>query len=249
MFDRKKYKKFAKMQLKSRWRVPVLMTLFSFLIIIAFQIPEILNDAKTFKDRDALYEFYEDNNLSLSITEQLQLSSLSIRETVTTILGWLVLFAEFSLLFAMQSVFVKMSHGPEPVNFSDFIEGLSLWAKGVVAGLWKTLWIFLWSLLFLFPGIVKYYAYSQTEYLLLEYPNLSVTKAMRISIAITNGHKGDLFIQDVSFLGWWILATIPLGIGNLWLFPYMSMTKVNSFHGLLKEAVSRGIVTREDFTN
>lgn len=247
MFDRKKYKKFAKMQLKSRWATPVMMTLFTALILTLMNLPGIRRDIQDIRENQALYEFSEENGIG--ITGEMFFSAPSSRGFLDEIVSWLAVFAEFVLIFAMIGVYVKMSHGPEPVKFGTFIEGFSLWSKGILCGLWKSLWTLLWSLLFLFPGIVKSYAYSQTEYLLLEYPELSVTKAMRISILITRGHKGDLFVQDISFLGWAFLASVPFGLGWLWLFPYISMTKVNSFHALLKEAAQAGLISQEDLKN
>ena len=139
-----------------------------------------------------------------------------------------------------------MSKGPQPVKFSDFIDGFSLWGRGILGGLWIYLWTFLWALLFIIPGIIKSYAYSQTLYLLAEYPELSVTKAMKVSIEITKGKKGSLFIMDLSFIGWAILAALSLGIGYLWLVPYINMTKTNAYHGMLKDAVTEGRIKEED---
>ncbi len=243
MFDRKKYKRFAKMQLKSRWSTPVVMTVVTMAIVSLMNIPEL---RRTLQDSAAMLQFSESNGIDITRQFFLSTTDPTPRSVFGSLASWAALFVQFILVFAMTNVYVKMSRSPEAVRFSNFIDSLSLWSKAVPCGLWKSLWLFLWSLLFFFPAVVKYYAYSQTEYLLLEYPELSVTKAMRISILITGGHKGDLFIQDLSFLGWAVLASIPAGLGCFWLLPYISMTKVNAFHGLLKDAVSSGILTRED---
>ena len=152
----------------------------------------------------------------------------------------------FVLEIAEINLYLKMSISPEPVSFGTFIEGFALWARGILASLWAGLWIFLWSLLFIIPGIVKAYAYSMTLYLVAENPELSVTKALKISKEITKGHKMDLFILDLSFIGWEFLCLFTAGIGYLWLVPYINMTKTNAYHALLKEAVSSGNITVED---
>ena len=85
-----------------------------------------------------------------------------------------------------------------------------------------------------------------TLYLVAENPELSVTKALKISKEITKGHKMDLFILDLSFIGWEFLCLFTAGIGYLWLVPYINMTKTNAYHALLKEAVSSGNITVED---
>ena len=106
--------------------------------------------------------------------------------------------------------------------------------------------IFLWSLLFFIPGIIKTYAYSQTFFLVVEYPKLSIRKAIRVSQEITKGHKLDIFVTQMSFLGWSILALLTAGIGFLWLRPYYYMTMTNVFHAILQEAVTAGRITAED---
>ena len=237
MFDRKKYKKFAKMQLKKRWNTPLLMTLISYFIIMLLQVNDIFNMFRTFNTA----EFAFGTNAFFFVSAEDPYSFFS------GLLNWLALLIEFILIFANITVFLKMSRGPEPIQFGNFIEGLAQWGRATLAGLWQLLWIFLWTLLFIIPGIVKAYSYSQMFWLLAEFPDLSVTKSMRISKEITNGHKGDLFIMDLSFLGWAILATIPAGLGWLWLSPYIAMSKTNAYHALLKEAVDSGKLTAEDF--
>ena len=76
----------------------------------------------------------------------------------------------------------------------------------------RDIYSFLWSLLFIIPGIVKAYAYSMTEYILYENPRLSAGEAIRISNAMTQGFKGELFVFDLSFILWNLLSAISLGI-------------------------------------
>lgn len=83
-------------------------------------------------------------------------------------------------------------------------------------------------------------------FLAAEYPQLSIRKAMRVSKEITKGHKADIFVTQLSFLGWAILAAIPAGIGFFWLTPYYNMTMTNVYHALLKEAVAKGTIKAED---
>lgn len=91
------------------------------------------------------------------------------------------------------------------------------------------LFIFLWSLLLIIPGIVKAFSYSMTPYILEEYPELSANEAIDRSRAMMKGHKFDLFWLLLSFIGWGILCFFTLGIGILWLIPYMQ-TSVAAFY-------------------
>ncbi|NTV89393.1 MAG: DUF975 family protein [Clostridiales bacterium] len=68
---------------------------------------------------------------------------------------------------------------------------------------------FLWFLLFVIPGIVKGYAYSMVPYILSENPNVGAKRAIKISNDMTYGHKVDMFVLDLSFIGWFLLGALP----------------------------------------
>ncbi len=78
----------------------------------------------------------------------------------------------------------------------------------------------LWLFLFIVPGIIKAYEYSMIPYLLAENPNLSADEAFSLSKQMTTGQKADLFVLDLSFIGWIILGLICCGIGILFVLPY-----------------------------
>jgi len=242
MFNRKQYKNFARQQLKGRWTVPVLMTLIIVVISCLFEIPDCLRIFSG-PDFQALLNYTGD-----SLEEVMALSE-SVNSNSTSILTTIIQVIVSGILeVAAINVYIKMSRSPEPVSLKGFIEGLNNWARALLGALWQLLWVFLWSLLFLIPGIVKAYAYSQMFFIITEYKDVSVTKAMRISMLITKGHKWDLFVMDLSFLGWAILCGLTLGIGALWLEPYMNMSKVNAYHAMLKEALESGLLKPEDLT-
>ncbi len=96
----------------------------------------------------------------------------------------------------------------------------SSWGKGVAAAFLKELYIFLWSLLFIIPGIIAIYSYAMTSYILAECPELSANEAIAKSKEMMKGNKGRLFCLELSFIGWDILCVFTCGIGNLWLNPY-----------------------------
>ena len=91
------------------------------------------------------------------------------------------------------------------------------------------LFISLWSLLFLIPGIVKAFSYSMTPFILEERPELSANEAIDHSRAMMRGHKFDLFWLLLSFIGWGFLCLFTFGIGYLWLVPYVN-TSVSAFY-------------------
>lgn len=94
----------------------------------------------------------------------------------------------------------------------------------------------LWLFLFIIPGFVKAYEYSMIPYLLAENPNLSASEVFSLSKQMTTGQKMDLFVLDLSFLGWIILGLICCGIGILFVLPYPEATNAEVYLNL-KESV------------
>ena len=159
----------------------------------------------------------------------------------------LVYFIYGVMFMAYTYLHIVMSHTTKEVKFSTYIHGYSFWLQGFLGYLWQLLWTTLWSFLFVIPGIVKHYAYSQMFFIMAENPDIPVRKAMRMSILMTNGHKADLFKMDLSLLGWYILIMMTSGFAALWFGPYIMMTKVNAFHALKEEALRVGVLERYDF--
>lgn len=105
----------------------------------------------------------------------------------------------------------------------------------------KNLFIFLWSLLFYFPGIIKSYAYRMTDYIKAENPNLSASRCIELSMRMTDGHKGDLFYLDLSFLGWNLLSALTFGILSIvYVMPYQMAANAFAYEELKAEAIASG---------
>jgi uncharacterized membrane protein len=237
LFDRKKYKHFAKIQLKGRWGVPVLMSIIIGLILSLFQLPTVNAYIKSFPfllEAETVAEMQE------------ILESYTPTGYFSNLLGFLEFIVTAILTVAATNVLLKMSRTPEKISFSSFIESLTLWGRAILANIWRSLWIFLWSLLFVIPGIVKSIAYSMHNFIICEYPKMSIFKALNISKLITKGHKAELFVMYLSFIGWILLASITCGIAFIWILPYMQMSFINAYHALMKEALETGILKMED---
>ena len=104
----------------------------------------------------------------------------------------------------------------------------------IVSGIFlQNLFIFLWSLLLIIPGIVKSYQYRMIPYLLAEDPNLSFSEATRLSTEMMSGEKRDAFVLDLSFLGWQLLSCITCGIlGVFYVNPYVQATNAELYVAL-----------------
>ena len=104
--------------------------------------------------------------------------------------------------------------------FETLFEYFSYWKTTAAMRLLRGLYIFLWSLLFIIPGIVAGYSYAMTDYILAENPNMTASEAVELSKSMMYGNRFRLFCLQFSFIGWDILATLAFGIGHLWLTPY-----------------------------
>ena len=104
-------------------------------------------------------------------------------------------------------------------NFAVLIDGVKGDVGGnIILGLLVTLFTFLWSLLFVIPGIVKAYSYSMAYFIKIDHPEYTATQAIDESRRIMNGNKMKLFLLDLSFIGWMIVGSLCFGIGVLWGF-------------------------------
>ena len=106
--------------------------------------------------------------------------------------------------------------------FSDYV-------RNAVSILLVYLYTILWTLLFIVPGIIKGLAYSLTPFIVKDNPQLSPNQAINLSMKMMKGHKFDLFYLYLSFIGWIFLAILTLGIGFLWVIPYMQ-TSMAAFY-------------------
>ena len=98
----------------------------------------------------------------------------------------------------------------------------SIWGKAVWLRLRMSIFIFLWTLLLIIPGIIKSYSYSMAGFIMSENPEMSAKEAMEVSMGMMKGNKWRLFCLQLSFIGWGILCIFTIGIGFLWLSPYMN---------------------------
>ena len=105
-------------------------------------------------------------------------------------------------------------------SFENLFEYFSNWKTTTITRLLRALYTFLWSLLFIIPGIVAGFSYAMTEYILAENPDLTPDEAIQASKSMMMGNRWRLFCLQFSFIGWDILASLAFGIGHLWLTPY-----------------------------
>lgn len=112
---------------------------------------------------------------------------------------------------------------------------LKEWPNITLTSLLKNLYIFLWTLLFIIPGIIKSIEYSMTPYILAEDSSLTPTQVINRSKELTYGSKWDIFVLGLSFIGWDILGTLFFGIGYIFIRPYKEATYASLYNKLSKK--------------
>lgn len=132
--------------------------------------------------------------------------------------------------------FTKLNNGESP-GIEVVFDGFKMYVSSLLVVFFTGLFTFLWSLLFIIPGIIKGLSYSMAIYILVDNPDMSPLDAISESKRMMDGHKMDLFILNLSFLGWALLCCITCGIGFLFLAPYVSISNIN-FYNSIKETTN-----------
>lgn len=142
----------------------------------------------------------------------------------------------FTMLMAwgLYFTFLDVSNGDE-VKIEGMFEPFNNYGHYVGGTALTFLYTFLWTLLLIVPGIIKGYSYSQTSFLMRENPEFSGEEAIQLSMKMMKGHKAELFLLDLSFIGWGFLCIFTLFIGYFWLGPYMVTARAEFYKELKKD--------------
>lgn len=133
---------------------------------------------------------------------------------------------------AIVKIYLHLTEGGVKPQINDlFTEFNSFWSAFKVQFL-MSLFTLLWTLLLIVPGIIKSYAYSQAMYILAENPEIGAREALKRSEEMMQGHKMDLFVLNLSFIGWYLLGAITFGIAYIWVMPYVQATLTNFYNEL-----------------
>lgn len=143
------------------------------------------------------------------------------------------------LEYGLVKVLVKQVKGQQLADFTDLFKGFTEdFAGTLILWLLEYVFIFLWSLLFIIPGIIKSYSYALAFYI----KNDDVKKDWKTCIdesrSLMDGYKWKLFCLDLSFLGWYILGALCFGIGTLFVVPYHQMARANFYEARVAEKVT-----------
>ncbi len=145
--------------------------------------------------------------------------------------GLCSLFVGLPVAYGFIVVMLGVCRGKD-IDFGTLFEGFQDYGRIFVTKLLQLVYTFLWSLLLLIPGIIKGYSYAMTDFILKEEPEMKNNAAIEKSMVMMEGNKMKLFMLDLSFIGWAILCIFTLGIGFLFLQPYIGVSHAAFYEDL-----------------
>ncbi len=128
-------------------------------------------------------------------------------------------------------IFLGVMRG-EHIEAKHLTLGFNRMGKVWFLNFFMFLFVFLWTLLLIIPGIIKSFSYAMAPYILVDNPHMTPREAITESRRMMDGHKWELFCLNFSFIGWELLATLSLGIGYLWLTPYIYTANASFYENL-----------------
>lgn len=218
MFNRIELKYKAKQVLNRKLMVMMLMGVFWYFISLSFVQYSIHMETKEVQLLILNYSV-----LTVSSDEALFfIQKLGLCFVVYTILV-LYLFE-----YGYKNYFKHACRGDEKFSmlFQGFKEGYS---KIMATFVIRDLMIFVWSMLLVVPGIMKAYSYRFVPYLVQDHPQMTTGEILRYSAKLTQGYRWQIFILDLSFVGWTLLGIMTMGISSLYSSPYIRLTEAQLY--------------------
>lgn len=219
------FRSIARDSLKGKWAIAVIVGLIAMLLGgISSNGPEVNFE---YSDNGATVNLDIANQTVYSTTQGIapELKGLIIGGAVYIIIIALV----FAVIYFVLGSIIKVGYSKFNLDLVDRTKEPEIgtlfgyfgnWKTTAMAELLQTVYVLLWSLLFIIPGIIASYSYAMTGYILAENPDMDPSEAISRSKEMMSGNRWRLFCLQFSFIGWSILSSLTLGIGNLWLTPY-----------------------------
>src|SRR6056297_2975402 len=165
---------------------------------------------------------------------------------VILILIVLRVFIGYILEVGGRKYFIELSNGKSDIGNLGYVLKEGSYFNVFITMLLRSIYLILWTLLLIIPGIIKLYAYRMVPYILADNPDIKAKRAIQLSKDMTDGEKMDIFILDLSFLGWFILGSLLFGIGIFFVQPYYDSTNGELYLKLREKALERNLTTPQE---
>ncbi len=141
------------------------------------------------------------------------------------------------ITFGLTYIYLKQARDGQCMQIGDVFKGFSVdFAGNLVLYILMSVFTFLWTLLFIIPGIIKAFAYSMAYYVKVDHPELTAGQCLKARENLMKGHKFEYFVLSLSFIGWFFVGTLCLGIGLLWVIPYVNATNAQFYEYIKAQA-------------
>ncbi len=203
----------AKIDIRKTRPNAVLVTLVFSLIVLVLEILSARINGNWYIISEMLYAFYEGDYM------------FEMPQVWISPVAWLILLAitlMTTMLSAGYQLFALRAVRHASPSYGNLFDPFGMFFRILWLNILTGIFIWLWSMLFIIPGIVAAYRYRLAMYIRFEHPEFSALDCIRYSKQLMQGHKGELFVLDLSFLGWLFLCIVPFV--SLWVNPYMEFT-------------------------
>ena len=154
-------------------------------------------------------------------------------------LGWIIsLVVSGPFTLGITVFFLNISRN-RSARIEDLLYGFKDFKRSCITNLLMILYIVLWSILFIIPGIVATLSYSLIFYILADNPEISSCDAISRSKELMQGHKTELLLLYLSFIGWGLLCVLSFGIGFFWLSPYINTSVAHFYRKIIDDDKSQ----------
>lgn len=219
MFTASEFRRIARDKLRGHWGRSVLVT---FIFSLICGISSIYNLAKNMGHMDFDMLFAGNYNDFLAGYTSVETAGSVFGTLMSLALSIAVILFSGALALGHCKYYIDLVAENRQDEVSVIFSRFDIFLKAMGLNLFMALFIWLWSLLFIVPGIIATYRYRLAPYLMAENPGLGIREAVNMSKELMAGHKWRLFCLELSFIGWGILSALTCGIGDLWLQPYIS---------------------------
>lgn len=187
-----------------------------------------------------------DDIVSNDFFPQVLLISISIFLSILAIFLAFRIFLGYPLEVGGKKYFVRSTDYEFNMNYLGYSFEKGIYVDTIKTMLLKGIYNFLWYLLLIIPGVIKAYSYRMVPFILGDNPNIGPKRAIKLSEDMTSGHKFNMFILDLSFIGWELLGLLLFGIGIFFVFPYINATQAELYNSLRELAISKDYTTYEE---
>lgn len=257
VFNRKTFKSRAKAALKKKYWYGFLVCLINTIILgglrigmpmnrMSFSMPKLPFNSP----RGSLMSI---SSVAIAIRPG---SSILIAAGILIALAILAIILAFSLSYSFflvspfvvgkKKFFIENGQGDCELGNTVFSFKRGRYLSVVKSMAWRALFQFLWSLLLIIPGIIKGYSYYLVPYIMADNPQLDYKRALKLSMAMTRGHKFQIFVMQLSFIGWYLLGVICFFVGALFVNPYYEASFAEMYIALRNNAVTNGICSMQE---